>query len=223
MLLRTDLHVRPRVRLPRLVRLREREEEAVSASVDAADTTHAEGVGGDAPARREELFGLLAAQRGRWLEFLRRRVRSGADAEDLLQQAMLRASTRLDALRAAELLEPWFYRVLRSTLADHHTTWAIREAKLQLLAAEAQEATPEEVATCACGLGLLDRLRPEYRDIVRRVDLEDERLADVALSLGVTVNNATVRLHRARKALREALLDRCGTTSAKACSDCGCE
>jgi RNA polymerase sigma-70 factor (ECF subfamily) len=32
-----------------------------------------------------------------------------------------------------------------------------------------------------------------------------------------------VRLHRARRALKERLAAHCGTTSARSCADCGCE
>ena len=38
----------------------------------------------------------------------------------------------------------------------------------------------------------------------------------------ITVGNAKVRLHRARKALREELFRRCGTDSIRACQDCRC-
>ena len=59
--------------------------------------------------------------------------------------------------------------------------------------------------------------------MLEQVDLEDRSLDDVARELGITVNNATVRLHRARRALREALAEHCHTTSVRECLDCGCE
>ena len=77
---------------------------------------------------------MLAEQRSAFLAFARTRVRSGADADDLLQQALLKAAERLDKLRDGERLEAWFYRVLRNTIADHHAEWARRESRLDLLA-----------------------------------------------------------------------------------------
>src|SRR5688572_32346081 len=70
--------------------------------------------------------------------------------------------------------------------------------------------------------GQLERIRPEYADVLRRVDIEEEPLSSVAEALGITVNNATVRLHRARKAFREQLQAFCGTASMRACLDCAC-
>ncbi|MCW5832582.1 MAG: sigma-70 family RNA polymerase sigma factor [Labilithrix sp.] len=178
-------------------------------------------VSGRALAR--ELLVMLGERRAELLAFVKKRVRSGADAEDLLQQALVRAAEKLDGLRANDRVEAWFYRVLRNTIADHHAAWAIREAKLELLAREASEAPPEEAAVCACSMGMLDDLRPEYAAILRRIDVDGESTAEAATHLGISVGNAKVRLHRARKALREELLARCGTNSVRACRDCSCD
>lgn len=169
-----------------------------------------------------ELLVMLAEQRPAFLAFVRRRVSSGADAEDLLQQGLLKAAERLDTLREGERLEAWFYRVLRNTIADHHAAWARREARLELLAREASMAPPEEAAVCGCSLGVLDTLHAEYAEVLRRVDIEEQSLDDVARDLAITPNNAKVRLHRARKALRTALLSYCGTDSVDACASCAC-
>ncbi len=178
-------------------------------------------VSGKALAR--ELLVMLGERRAEFLGFVKKRVRSGADAEDLLQQALVRAAERLDGLRSDDRVEAWFYRVLRNTIADHHAAWATREAKLELLAREASAAPPEDAAVCACSLGMLEDIRPEYAAIIRRVDVEGESLADAATRLGISVGNAKVRLHRARKVLREELLRRCGTDSIRTCQDCSCD
>jgi RNA polymerase sigma factor (sigma-70 family) len=170
-----------------------------------------------------EPLAALAERRGEFVDFLRRRTRSGADPEDLLQQALLLATQKAGQLREPGLAVPWFYAILRRTLADHHARWALRQNKLPLLEAELGEASPAEAATCACSLGLVEGLPPQYAEILRRVDLGDEGVAEVAASLGTTVNNVTVRLHRARKALRERLRAFCGTTSVDGCLDCACE
>lgn len=178
-------------------------------------------VSGKALAR--ELLVMLGERRAEFLAFVKKRVRSGADAEDLLQQGLVRAAEKLDSLRADDRVEAWFYRVLRNTIADHHAAWAVREARLDLLAREASEARPEEAAVCACSMGMLDSIRPEYAAILRRIDIEGESMSEAATQLGLSVGNTKVRLHRARKALREELLSRCGSDSVRACQDCSCD
>lgn len=168
------------------------------------------------------LLSRLLAQRDEYLAFLAARVATPADAEDLLQQALLRARDRLDTLRDPERLRPWFYRMLKRALADHHARRARDERRLADFGRELDDQTPEETASCACSLGLLSELRPEYRTLLERVDLEDRPLAEVARELGITANNAGVRLFRARRALREALSAHCNTTSVSDC-ECDCE
>lgn len=169
---------------------------------------------------------MLARRRDAFLSFVRRRVRSGADAEDLLQQALLKALERVGSLRAGDRLEAWFYRVLRNTIADHHAEGARRESREERLElhAEGAEAPPAEApAVCGCSLGVLETIRPDYAAILRRVDLDGDKLEDTARALHIAPNNAKVRLHRARKSMRSALLSFCGTDSARACLTCDCE
>lgn len=185
----------------------------------------------DAPARKtsqadralaRDLLVLLAKERRTFLRFLTSRVRSEADAEELLQHALLRAAEKIDTLEEPGRLEAWFYRILRRSIADHFAHRATEGARLEALRAEAESGTDEQVATCACSLGLLARLRPPHQEMLRRVDIEEEPVVAVATSLGITANNATVRLHRARKELREELLRFCNAHSVASCLACDC-
>jgi DNA-directed RNA polymerase specialized sigma24 family protein len=166
----------------------------------------------------DRVLAALAPERGRFLEFVRGRV--GTDAEDVLQVALLRAALRAETLKDAELVVPWFYRILRNAVADHHARRGVMADELNESAAEVPQPFRN---TCGCPMTLLSSLRPEYAEILRRVDVDEQSLFESAVALGITTNNAAVRLHRARKALREALLRFCGTNSVRACIDCGCD
>ena len=170
-------------------------------------------------------LGELGRHRGRFVAFARRRVGSDADAEDLVQQAFARAAEKLGDLREPAAARAWFFRVLRRLVIDQYARRATRDRKLAELGASIETATSEEAAACACALGLLDGLRPEYADIVRRVDLDDQPVDRAAAALGISSNNASVRLHRARAKLRAELVALCGPGSAaaaQACGDCDC-
>lgn len=168
------------------------------------------------------LLTVLGSRRSEFLDFLRRRMGSEADPEDVLQSALVLATRRIGTLRRADAVVPWFYRILRRSLADHHAVWAVRRDPLRALEAGMDACPPEEAATCGCSPRLIGALTPQYEEMLRRVVVDEEELSSVAASLGLTLNNATVRLHRARKALRERLLRLCGTTSSRTCLDCAC-
>jgi len=168
----------------------------------------------------------LVENHRRFLAFLERRVGNRADAEEILQAAFVRGLERAGEIRDEERAVAWFYRMLRNALVDH---WRHRGAETraeEALArelADAHEPPPELAAEiCGCFEPLLDALKPEYAEILRRVDLEGVRPLDFAAAAGVTPNNAMVRLHRARKALREQLRASCRACADHGCLDCSC-
>lgn len=216
-LLRPRMHLRSELRLPGFVRLRHGQEEVAMTRADRPTSPPS----GAALAR--DLLRMLAERRPRFLAFLRRRTISAADAEDLLQQGLLKAAEHVGDLRAEERLEAWFYRVLRNVVADHRAAAARSQAQLEAVAQElAPDATLATDTGCACSLGILEGLRPEYAEILRCVDIPGTDLEEAATTLGIARNNAKVRLHRARKAMRTALLGTCGTSSMRACHSCSC-
>ena len=160
-----------------------------------------------------------------FLAFLERRVESRAAAEDILQSAFARGLER-GAGVDDEKVVPWFYRVLRNSVIDHYRR---RSTSARAMEAWGREFTdsqePDAVLRqeiCQCVSGLLATLKPEYRDALLVVDLEDGKLSDLAQQSGITAENAAVRIHRARKALRRKVEQACGTCAEHGCFDCRC-
>lgn len=169
---------------------------------------------------------LLLAEQGRFLGFLERRLGDRATAEDVLQDAYVKAWSKGASLREDEAVVPWFFQVLRNAVVDHVRRRQASERAQQGLEGQALGGTRLEAdlhdAVCACVGGLLSGLRPEQADLLRRVELEGQRVKDVAEALGIAEGTAAVRLHRARQALGEALKGTCGACAAHGCRDCQC-
>ena len=166
----------------------------------------------------------LVENHRRFLAFLERRVGSRAEAEDILQAAFVRGIRKSGSVKDPGSSVAWFYRLLRNALTDHYRRAG---AEARVLAGEPEEGDgayePElRGEVCACIGRLLPALKPEYSEMIRRVDLDEEPLARVAEELRITSNNAAVRLHRARAGLRKQLERSCGTCATHGCLDCGC-
>jgi len=141
-----------------------------------------------------------------FLGFLRRKLRNRADADEVMQEFYLRVVQYASGLRKEESIRIWLRRVLRSVLITHVRRRHARER------AEADFARKDIVITaqdedldrsvCRCMERLLPALNPEYADILRRIDLLSEPREAVAGALRLSANTVTVRLHRARQALR---------------------
>lgn len=172
-----------------------------------------------------DLQGVLNGNRERFLAFLTKRTGGdAAEAEELFQSAIVRSLEKGIPAEDEEGAVAWFYRVLRNALVDHYRHRAVeRRGARSLAESEPTMADPElEATVCACVNDLVPTLKAEYAEIVNAVDLESRGIGEVAGSLGVTANNATVRLHRARKALKERLIATCGRCAETGCLDCGC-
>lgn len=170
---------------------------------------------------------VLVENHRRFLQFLERRVGSREVAEDILQDAFVKSLDRADALPAEDAVIPWFYRVLRNAIVDHHRHGGAEERALAHMAGAAEqfEAPRDEElyqAVCACVRDLVDTLKPEYAAAIRRVDLDDLSVVEFARESGITANNAGVRLHRAHAALRKQLALSCNTCADHGCLDCRC-
>jgi RNA polymerase sigma factor (sigma-70 family) len=167
------------------------------------------------------LVPLLADERMRFVRLARRRLPSEADAEDIVQRAMMRATERAGSLEDPARVRPWFGRILRRGIADFYRSR--RPEGRPDSDEEAPTDTPDARGrVCACSLRLLDALPPSYAEVLRRVDVEGESTSAVAGALSISPANLHVRLHRARRALRDRVKKHCGVATCSPCLDCTC-
>jgi RNA polymerase sigma-70 factor (ECF subfamily) len=167
----------------------------------------------------------LARQHRRFLAFLTPRVASQAVAEDILQAAYVKAIERGSQLRNGESAVAWFYRILRNAVVDHYRRTATRTAALEELKRQSSEAAPDPKLhdmVCECVRDVAATLKPAYAAIVNDVDVEGLSVEASARRAGISANNGSVRLHRARKALGMRLAQVCGVCATHRCVDCDC-
>lgn len=81
----------------------------------------------------------------------------------------------------------------------------------------------ETNVVCRCLDRLIPDLKAEYAVLVRAIDLEGKPMETVANELQITTNNANVRLHRARKQLRDRLEATCRVCATHGCLNCTCD
>jgi RNA polymerase sigma-70 factor (ECF subfamily) len=147
--------------------------------------------------------------------FLARRT-DPATADDVLADTLLVCWRRLDEVPEEPL--PWAYGVARNCLAN-----ALRSGRRQerLAAKVAAVDPPREVAPAPDegGADLAEALAalPETdAELLRLWAWEQLSPAEIAETLEITANAASVRLHRAREKLRAQLHDQLGKKDAAA-------
>ncbi len=165
----------------------------------------------------------LLAQRAAFLGFLSSKVGPAA-AEDILQSCYLKIIEKGPQLSNNESIVSWFYTVLRHATIDYYRRNATRDHAHDRFAADSPVSYEAELKAniCECLPGILETLKAEYRTVLHEIDLEGRSVAEFAHSQGTTPNNASVRLHRARKAAAQRLTQVCGACAKHKCLDCTC-
>lgn len=170
---------------------------------------------------------LIRAFGGRMLAAARRILKSEEDAQDALQDAFLSAFRKIDSFAGQAKLGTWLHRVaINAALMKLRTRSRRREQDIgeqdmgELLPKFSQaghfESTPARWGEAADGPAIrheiqevvrsaIDQLPENYRIALLLRDIEELSNDELAKHLGVTVNAAKIRVHRARMALKEAL------------------
>ena len=117
--------------------------------------------------------------------------------------------------------------VLPAPVIDYRRRQGSARRGLAAFAAEmeAHEAPTEDLhgAICQCVRRLAGSLKPEYADVLQRVDIDGIAVKDFADERGISSSNAAVRAFRAREALRQQVFRSCGTCAEHGCVECCCD
>jgi len=155
--------------------------------------------------------------------YVRTLVRDTGEAEDIIQETFLRANRKLSSLQDQKRLSSWLYRIATNLCYDRFRQTASRPAieagidDLTVLdsAIGADRSSPrldlvfEQKQMSACVREYLEDLSDDYRAAIMLHDFEGMTNAEIAKMLDCSLATAKIRLHRARKKLREALGDAC--------------
>ena len=136
---------------------------------------------------------------------------NAADAEDVAQEAFLRAYQKFGSLREAEKFRGWVNRIVFRLALNRKrghrrrltrdTTWKITETRAMVDGAKGAE---QQI--------MLDKLRKEIerlpeklRSVLQLSLVEEMDAADVGAMLGIPAGTVRSRLHTARKLLLEVM------------------
>jgi len=147
-------------------------------------------------------------------------LRNDADAEDVAQEALLRAYRKFDRLRDGRRFRAWLVRIVFRLALDRARSAKRRELRETEWAYPARRAAPltaEELAASsefqARFDGAMDELPEKLRLVLLLAAMEGHTLEEVAGMLSLPVGTVKSRLFVGRKKLAEKL--RCYVTNTK--------
>jgi RNA polymerase sigma-70 factor, ECF subfamily len=131
-----------------------------------------------------------------------------ARADDLVQDTLLKAISRLRTLQDEEALRPWLYRIMTNC----HRDWLRRQRDTvdpddaELVCEDCPQMNAERAATVFSVREAIRALNDDQRKVVTLVDLEGFSYGEVAGILEVPIGTVMSRLSRARQQLKRRLL-----------------
>jgi RNA polymerase sigma-70 factor (ECF subfamily) len=142
-------------------------------------------------------------------------------ADDLIQETFLRVQQNLETLKDSSKLSSWIYRIAYNLCQDHfrqlkaarrrgstgaEQTEHLEEAFIQEASIQ-KELEQREMGRCV--QNQIDLLPEPLRTVLVLFDIMECSHQEIADILGITVKNAKVRLHRARKKIKPILEEKC--------------
>jgi RNA polymerase sigma-70 factor (ECF subfamily) len=151
-----------------------------------------------------------------------RLTRNSATAEDLVQDAVVKALRAREQFKTGTNLKAWLFRILTNTFINHYRRAGLERdtvagADIEPVAEGwvsadtlRQLRSPEEVALLPIIEGevqrAMDALPAEFRMAVMLCDVEEFSYDEAAEIMSCPVGTVMSRLHRGRKALKCSLL-----------------
>jgi RNA polymerase sigma-70 factor (ECF subfamily) len=152
-----------------------------------------------------------------------RLTRNESEAQDLVQDALVRAYRFQHHFEPGTNLKAWLLRILTNTFINHYRRVARERRVLDheegapvgdgVMSRSAMRCLTDSISVAQEGLlrqeiiAAIDNLPEDYRMMVILADVEELAYKEIADTLSVPIGTVMSRLHRARKLLQKSLLD----------------
>lgn len=174
-------------------------------------------VGDGAPATRQTIERTFRERRKGFLAWALRHAPDPATAEDILQDAFIRAITNADALSPVEDLAAWIFTAMRNRLVDLFRSDSVRKRAGHVVVAErvlaevvaeagidAQERALRDELLSALGIAI-EALPAPQREVIEAQALQGMTFRELAERTGESIDTLMARKRYAMKKLAAAL------------------
>ena len=148
--------------------------------------------------------------------YLERLVGNRATADDLLQETLLKIARSLPEFEGRSSVKTWAFTIATRVATDHFRRPHSRAQMVEIDEREPAHVLDAEIdqrlvidEMSSCVREVIDSLPEDYRTALVLHDLEGQTAAQVAEIAGCSLANAKIRIHRARRRLKEALNEEC--------------
>ncbi len=157
--------------------------------------------------------------RGAVTRYIKYLVRDAAEAEDLAQEAFIRAYRQRDTLRDPAALESWLYQIAthvsidrlrqRAKAAKRHIEEPVEDLPIPDSTRPSALTVIQQEEMSACVQRYVAKLSDTYKAVLLMCDADGLSAKEAAGLLQLPLTTVKMRLHRARQQMQAALKDAC--------------
>ncbi len=146
-------------------------------------------------------------------------IRDATEAEDLVQEAFIRAHRHRDTLRDPTALESWLYQIAthvsidrmrqRAKGAERHVDEPVEELPIADRAQPSPLTVLQQEEMSSCVQQYVAKLSDAHKAVLLLHDGDGLTSKEIAKLLQLPLTTVKMRLHRARRQLQAALNDAC--------------
>ena len=147
------------------------------------------------------------------LGYVKSKVGSREDAEDILQNVFIKISSNIDTLTEDTKVKNWIFTITRNAIIDYYRVNANKRKIAVPLGidenvAEAADLDPTKGLDQCVG-NFINLLPQEYRDIIIDSEIKGIRQKDLAVKYGMPYPSMRSRVQRGRERLKQLFYNCC--------------
>ena len=147
------------------------------------------------------------------LGYIRSKIRSREDAEDILQNVFIRISSNVDKLSEEVKLKNWIFTITRNAIIDYYRMNATRkkvavQEEINDDIIESDDPDPTK-GLDQCMSSMIGLLPEEYRDIIIESEINGVKQKDLALRYGIPYPSLRSKVQRGRERLKQLFYNCC--------------
>ena len=165
--------------------------------------------GGNIISRFEELWDEFNHE---LLIYIKSKVNSSHDAEDILQDVSIKIFKSIDNLENPAAIKSWLYRVTKNTVIDFYKKKkdvSVEPEKLYFIEDDITEANNMNKEISECMKHMLFDLPDKYQEVYDMHESKGMKHKEIGEALEISLSASKVRLKRAKELFKENLLSCC--------------
>lgn len=147
------------------------------------------------------------------LAYVRSKIRSKEDAEDIMQNVFAKISANADSLSEKDKIQNWLFTVTRNAVIDYYRVNA-KKKNVELNESISEQLLEEENTDSTKGLDscvatMIALLPEEYKGIVEDAEINGISQKELAEKYGMAYSSMRSRVQRGRERLKQLFYNCC--------------